>query len=67
MTIDDLTDILVHWRKCPPAHLAIKRIDIMMAAYLGVDASGAEAKPERKECTAAEMRRIAAKYGVRNG
>jgi hypothetical protein len=36
MDFDDLADLGKHWKRSPPAHLALRRMETLLCAFFGV-------------------------------
>ena len=42
MTFQDLDDLLAHWVKFPPAHRAIRRLEVLLRVWMGIDPADGE-------------------------
>jgi hypothetical protein len=60
MTFQEIAGLTAHWKRHPPAHIALGRIDAMVAHYLGVERRGAAEAPPRAPATEADVRELVA-------
>jgi len=60
MTLRQFQGLLVHWKKAPPAHLGIRRLERLVKAWMGVAEETERPQAPRPPPTEAEIASLVA-------